>query len=82
MNKKKGNIVNFSRYDAGDFLDSHGDTPSGSLCYERRQAFVWHLSEGWSASDGGLFVDEESKDKLNAEDQTPRLLSFSYIFLC
>ena len=53
-------LLNFSRYDHGDFLDSHGDTPSGSKCYERRLAFVWHLSEGWSKKDGGLFVDEEA----------------------
>ena len=54
-------LINFSRYDAGDFLDSHEDTPSGSRCYERRVAFVWHLSRGWGKDDGGLFVDEAAR---------------------
>ena len=50
-------LLNFSRYDRGDFLDTHGDTPSGSPCYERRLAFVWQLTDRWCEADGGLFVD-------------------------
>ena len=54
-------ILNFSRYDCGDHLDSHSDIPSGSVCYHRRHAFVWHLSAGdWVQDDGGCFVDEEA----------------------
>lgn len=53
-------FVNFSKYEEGDFLGSHTDTPSGSPSYERREAFVWHLSKGWEPGDGGLFVDEEA----------------------
>jgi Rps23 Pro-64 3,4-dihydroxylase Tpa1-like proline 4-hydroxylase len=53
-------IMNFARYRAGDFLDSHTDSPSGNAAYERRRAWVWHLSEGWSAAKGGAFVDEEA----------------------
>ena len=60
-------IMNFSRYEPGDFLDSHDDTPSGSNSYERRLAFVWHLSDGWSSDDGGYFVDEEDGDSLTGE---------------
>ena len=60
-------LLNFSRYDPGDFLDSHGDTPSGSKCYERRVAFVWHLSEGWREEDGGAFVDEEAAGTATGE---------------
>eukprot|EP00933_Yihiella_yeosuensis_P040099 TRINITY_DN3431_c0_g1_i1.p1 TRINITY_DN3431_c0_g1~~TRINITY_DN3431_c0_g1_i1.p1 ORF type:complete len:409 (-),score=57.64 TRINITY_DN3431_c0_g1_i1:86-1312(-) len=55
-------LLNFSKYEKGDFLDAHPDTPSGSKSYERRAAFVWHLSEDWQEGDGGLFVDEEAED--------------------
>eukprot|EP00927_Polykrikos_kofoidii_P079828 TRINITY_DN76663_c0_g1_i1.p1 TRINITY_DN76663_c0_g1~~TRINITY_DN76663_c0_g1_i1.p1 ORF type:complete len:681 (+),score=127.25 TRINITY_DN76663_c0_g1_i1:99-2045(+) len=55
-------LLNFSKYEEGDFLDSHPDVPSGSIGYERREAFVWHLSDGWEDEDGGLFVDEEAED--------------------
>lgn len=53
-------IMNFARYRAGDYLCSHTDHPSGNGAYERRRAFVWHLSsKEWDESDGGHFVDEK-----------------------
>jgi len=54
-------LLNFSKYEAGDFLASHPDVPSGSRGHERRQAFVWHLSAEWEEGDGGLFVDEDAE---------------------
>jgi len=54
-------FVNFSKYEEGDFLETHTDTPSGNQSYDRRSAFVWHLSEDWQDGDGGLFVDEEAE---------------------
>lgn len=53
-------LINFSKYETDDHLDSHPDVPSGSRGYERREAFVWHLSDTWAASDGGVFIDEEA----------------------
>ena len=35
-------IMNFARYRAGDYLDSHTDRPSGNAAYERQRAFVSH----------------------------------------
>jgi len=53
-------LLNFSKYKPGDFLSSHTDSPSGSPAYERKRAWVWHLSdEGWDGEAlGGNFLDE------------------------
>lgn len=54
-------IMNFARYEAGDYLESHTDRPSGNAAYERQRAWVWHLSaRGWDAARGGEFVDEQT----------------------
>ena len=57
-------IMNFARYRADDYLDSHTDHPSGNAAYERHRAFVWHLTaKEWADCDGGHFVDEKTGDK-------------------
>lgn len=55
-------LLNASKYVEGSFLEAHTDSPSGSLSYERVRAFVWHLSKGFTAADGGVFSDEESNE--------------------
>jgi hypothetical protein len=66
-------IMNFARYRAGDFLDSHTDHPSGNSAYERQRAFVWHLSAAsWDESHGGMFVDEGASRGGTAKKFAPR----------
>jgi 2OG-Fe(II) oxygenase superfamily len=51
-------LFNASRYSSGDFLNRHFDDDTACRTHVRQRAFVWHLSQGFTRSDGGQFVDE------------------------
>ena len=51
------------RYSSGHYIEPHDDQAQeevDGILYERDIAIVFYLSQGWKASNGGLFVDLQS----------------------